>query len=389
MHQPRSRRLLAAALAASALLHAGAVWLADLFLPREAVRVVFLPVSLPPLPARALPAPAGAARLRPAAEPAAPRGLRGAAAAVDGLAEAGARADGAAAPAPFAADGMAPGVLGARAPYEARPDCLEVPAYRGEHVTERPVAPSAVDLDAERRARTVVVVDPDDPRNLRVWMRLPAHPNMGRRAAVMAQYWRRGFLLGSDDAVDLELELDVLAAHHRLKLGDLRRYALVWTDLLREQPPVEDLAGYLEEGGFLLTGSFDAVEAQLRRRRPAAVERVYLTREHPLFHAFFDVDYQFLRNLPAPRNPCKYNVMPVDALQLDGRVVALATWQTFDPGFVVYGWRQIYYNEYAACLSNKFAVNVFLYGLIQPGGFAGRYRARTPVVSQAPPRTRR
>ena len=80
--------------------------------------------------------------------------------------------------------------------------------------------------------------------------------------------------------------------------------------------------------------------------------------------------------------------MPVDALQLDGRVVALSTWQTYEPGFIVYGWREIRYNESAACLSNKFAVNVFLYGLIQPGGFAGRYQARTPLVTSSPARTR-
>ena len=66
------------------------------------------------------------------------------------------------------------------------------------------------------------------------------------------------------------------------------------------------------------------------------------------------------------------NVMPVDALVLDGRVIALSTQMTYEPGFSVYGSRSIVYNPRSPCLANRFAVNVLLYGLIQPGAIGTR-----------------
>jgi hypothetical protein len=280
---------------------------------------------------------------------------------------------------------LSPALLERRHGFVPPVDSLERLERSVDHVAEFAFAPSPIDLDVERRRRTVVVVDPDNPRNLKVWMRLPAHttnspnrPSPAARVLRMAQYAQRGFRLGGDDesAVHLQVAVDLLPTGEAPRLTDLRRYAMVWTEILIWQPSPADLAEYVLEGGFVLTTHLDGLARELRLRDPEAVERLYLTADHPIFSVRYDVEYQMIRDLPAA-NPCNTNILPVDAVEVHGRVVALSTYQTYHPGFVLYGSRGIRFHETAPCRSNRHAVNVFLYGLVQPGGFASRYRART------------
>lgn len=256
-------------------------------------------------------------------------------------------------------------------------DYLAAPASRSYDL---PRAPDPVLLDAERRRRSVVLVDPANPRRLSACIYLPATGGRpgGRRALDMADHARRGTNLGTrvDDAVDLTIRLRLFPPGHSLSLNELLEFPMVWTRMLDVHRSQGNLAAYMEQGGVVLAdlGEFGLLEDALETRCGARLRRVYLTLEHPLYRSFYTIDRYHYFTDRILRNPCMRSVLPVDALCLDDRVVAISTYMTYDPGFYVKpASRRIEYNWWSACVANRLALNVFIYGLVRPGAVAGRY----------------
>lgn len=282
---------------------------------------------------------------------------------------------GAARGADSALPGEGPMGLGARGDEGWRPpggEALPAPAD---------LAPLAVPLLREgpqilqdlAEKRTFALIDPRSAKLLRAWLFLPATGACGMySAAKVLDDLLKGMKRGQATARDVPLEYEVHAVPcgHALRAAELTGYRVVLTDFVGVDSTAA-LARHLAAGGFALIseGQLRQVEAALQRDGRRRAARVQITADHPLLHAFHDIDpYTFAHMEGVPR--------PVAGLEIDGRLAAVAGLRYriertsgYVHGFFVGAARKPY-------LSNLLYINALAYGLVQPSAMGGRYLAR-------------
>jgi hypothetical protein len=228
-----------------------------------------------------------------------------------------------------------------------------------EQMGELPLGLDLVELEAEARRRTVVLIDPETRKLMRAYLHLPCWKNRppldlrGKELWEILDLIRRGWRLPGH--VPVFGQIRYFPHGHRLRSRELQEFVL----LLEKYIGVESmqvLARYLIEGGFAVTnpGSLSLLQRELQKQRGDRSQRVLIELGHPLFHAYYDIDRY------VPGGPCP-GTGPLSGLELDGRLVAVV-----GPPFT----------RNKPCPANKLYVNVLAYALIQPSPMGGRYLSR-------------
>ncbi|MBT4496502.1 MAG: hypothetical protein HOC74_02200 [Gemmatimonadetes bacterium] len=264
-----------------------------------------------------------------------------------------------------------------------------------EQTGELPLALDMLDLDAQRRKRTVVIVDPETGKLERAYLHLPVYMNAdrcsgcppnpgGSEVAEILNLIRRGFRLpgavpifsqihwfklggcisGRTALMKIERFSDPDPIHryychpqkHILHHTEMTEYPVILLDYIDVESS-DTMAQYLIEGGFVVAdpGRLGLLEQKIRKQVGERLERIRIELGHPLFHSFYDIDHYF------PGGPCP-GTGPLPGLELDGRLIAVAS-----PRFT----------RDKPCPANRLYVNVIAYALVQPSPMGGRYLARS------------
>lgn len=244
-----------------------------------------------------------------------------------------------------------------------------------------PIAFDLVELDAERRQRTVVLIDQETRRLKKAYLHLPAYRNAsgyegGREVAELfrllnqpssagkrpiegkVNYYRLGEparWVQSEEISDSD-PLHSFSGYPERQLlhaSEMVEYPLLilhYIDVVSTPALVE----YLVEGGFAVVNpdQLDLLHGRLQERVGKRVQSVNVDLEHPLFHCWFDLTQYRSGNSFCPE------LAPLPGLELDGRLIVVGV-----PRFV---WRY-------PCPANQLYINVLVYGLVQPSPMGGRY----------------
>lgn len=163
-------------------------------------------------------------------------------------------------------------------------------------LTEKlPLAFDLIELDAERRFRTVALVDPDTKKLKRAYFHVPSYRGTtGNILARSLDLMRRGFFLPSGVPIKEEIHYypsNPSYSPRPLVYDEIKMYPV----LLLQHITVEStsvLARYLIDGGFAID-QYESTLTSLHRELQAQVgdraKQVTLELEHPVFHAFFDI----------------------------------------------------------------------------------------------------
>ena len=270
-------------------------------------------------------------------------------------------------------------------PSAVERDTLDASLGHLEQVGELPQ--DLVELDAEARERTVVLIDPDTGKLKKAYLHIPCYRNSrdwhgGRELAQTMEMIERGKRLPSWPPFDNQIHWYNLGAssskwipvewepapdpihrfptfygRQRLTYQEVKKYpflAMAYIDV----ESTDVMVRYLMEGGFaLLNGwQYSHLKRELERTVDKRLETVRIELGHPLFHAYYDITEYRDASRSCP------GVGPLTALRFDGRLIAI----TGVPKF----------NSRAPCFSNQLYVNALTYGLIQPSKMGGRYIAR-------------
>jgi hypothetical protein len=225
---------------------------------------------------------------------------------------------------------------------------LQIP----DQVKRPPSQLDLLELDAERRVRTVAILDPLTRRLRKAYLHIPCRkavdkndPRAKEFCDILA-FVRRG--LRHPGAAPVLEQVHFYRPGYSLKAAEMRQYPI----LLPKYVDVEStqaLARYLVEGGFVIDGFLAALREELRLQVGDRVKQVQIGLDHPLFHSFYDITEYSLPGLLG-------GIYPIPGLLIDDRLVAVsASFNTRDP--------------YA---SNKLFVNALVYALIQVGKARGR-----------------
>lgn len=290
-------------------------------------------------------------------------------------------------------------LVGKEKPSAVERDTLNASLDHLEQVGELPL--DLVELDAEARERTVVLLDPDTGKLKKAYLHIPCYRNSrdrhgGRRLAqTMERGWHGGrelaqtmkmiergerlpswppfenqihwYNLGDSSSRWIPVEgepapdpihrFPTFYGRQKLTYQEVKKYPFLATDYI-DVESTDVMIRYLMEGGFALLngGQYYHLKRELERTVEKRLETVRIGLGHPVFHAYYDVtEYR------DPNGTCP-SVGPLWTLRLDGRLIAI----TGVPRF----------NLAAPCLSNQLYVNALVYGLVQPSRMGGRYIAR-------------
>lgn len=349
-------RLLLPALLLSAGLHLVGLWLIHLLLPSAPVQTAFRVRIIPHLPG-------GLERftLGPGGSPI-PTANPMSSSLVEGLLSgAGPGAPGA------GAGGADDSWLGVDSSLTGSPGML-LPRERGvwsalEETLPRPhlVVPDQVarppseldllELDAERRVRTVAILDSQTGRLRKAYLHIPCRKAVDKNDPRAKEFCdilalvRRG--LRQPGAAPILEQVHFHRPGYRLQPAAMAQYPILLPKYI-DVESTQALARYLVQGGFVIDTFLAALHEELRLQVGGRVQQVQIGLDHPLFHAFYDITEYSLPGLLG-------GIYPIAGLQIDDRLVAAsASFNTRDP--------------YA---SNKLFVNALVYALIQVGKARG------------------
>ena len=272
-----------------------------------------------------------------------------------------------------------------RKPSAVERDTLDASLGHLEQVGELPL--DLVELDAEARERTVVLIDPDTGKLKKAYLHIPCYRNSrdwhgGRQLAQTMEMIERGknlpswppfenqihwYNLGASSDHWIPVEWDPVPdpihrfptfySRQKLVYQEVKNYPFLATDYI-DVESTDVMVRYLMEGGFALLngGQYFHLKRELERTVDKRLETVRIELGHPFFHAYYDITEYRRANRTCP------GVGPLRALRFDGRLIAI----TGVPEF----------NLAASCPSNQVYVNALVYGLVQPSKMGGRYIAR-------------
>lgn len=270
-------------------------------------------------------------------------------------------------------------------PSAVERDTLDASLGHLEQVGELPL--DLVELDAEARERTIVLIDPDTGKLKKAYLHIPCYRNSkdwhgGRELTQTMKMIERGERLPSwppfenqihwyhlgarsnrwipvewDPAPDPIHSFPTFYSRQKLAYQEVKKYPFLATAYI-DVESTDVMVRYLMEGGFaLLNGwQYSHLKRELERTVDKRLETVQIELGHPVFHAYYDVTEYREANRTCP------GVGPLRALRFDGRLIAI----TGVPKF----------NLRAPCHSNQVYVNALVYGLVQPSRMGGRYIAR-------------
>ena len=284
---------------------------------------------------------------------------------------------------------------GGKRPWESKKESLRVDLYQLKP-TGKPLAlVDPVALDAERRRRTVAIIDPETGKLKQAFLHLPAYTNAptpcegcpgyhgGRQAREIYNFITWGAALSGRVPIQTEIHWFKLGGcirwpapalkgfdkrdpihtygcrprRHILSYAQMKEYSVLLLQYM-DVESTETLGRYLIEGGFAMMNrtQLALVRQELQSKVGQRIKAVTLELGHPIFHSYYD----FTRYVPG-NGICPFGIVPIRGLQLDGRLVAVV-----GIGFVMD----------QNCPGNEFYVNVIAYGLIQPSPMGGRYISR-------------
>ena len=241
-------------------------------------------------------------------------------------------------------------------------------ALPGDLSSDIPFALDLVELDAERRQRTIALIDPTTKKLKKAYFHVPCWRNKppdhnARELAEAASFMNYGFALPS--RVPIETEIHYYRWGYRLTLDEMKKYPVFLLrylggdyNYLRDVKTLQTVAAYLANGGLavVINGeTLSQLQQELRRQGIDRVSLKTLELEHFAFHAFFDIARYY------PGNPQCPGIGPTPALEADGRIVAVV-----GPRFT---WER-------NCHSNEQFVNLIAFGLAQPSRLGGQYMVR-------------
>lgn len=252
--------------------------------------------------------------------------------------------------------------MGGKGEWDGRPDTLlgspqdvlrmiSELSLSADLAEKLPLAFDLIELDAERRFRTVALVDPDTKKLKRAYFHVPSYRRMtGNILARSLDLMRRGFFLPKGVPIKEEIHY---YPDRLLVYDEIRAYPVLLMQHIRVESD-SVLARYLINGGFVIDqfeGTLVSLHRQLQAQIGDRAKRVTLELGHPVFHAFFDIDRYY------PGGPCP-GVGPTPALEVDERIVAIV-----GPPFSLD----------RPCPANKFYANIIAFALTQPSKMGGRY----------------
>lgn len=266
---------------------------------------------------------------------------------------------------------------------EGKSDRLDVGQFLSEN---KPITPLADPLEVDARGRhyTTAVVDGESGKLKWAYLHLPIymgptgveesllHMRRGRGLpgpvpiVGVVHYQNLGPPIGEDIArmhIEGFKDPDPLQAfyhhpeRHVLSYQEMKKLPVLWANYIDVESSTA-MARYLIEGGFVFAGQgkLDLIRRALDMHLGMGqVRSLQVELGHPLFHSFYDIA-EYIQ----PTKLCP-GVMPLPALELDGRIIALA---------------QPTYEYRYPCRANIFFVNALAFALAQPSPMAGRYIAR-------------
>ncbi|NKB68913.1 MAG: hypothetical protein GKR89_17745 [Candidatus Latescibacteria bacterium] len=147
-------------------------------------------------------------------------------------------------------------------------------------------------------------------------------------------------------------------------LGDdqMRRYPVLLLQWIDPASAVS-LARYLGAGGFALVDGkqLDIIQTELvLQEGEDRVRRIKIWSDHPLMAAYYPIELYH-------RAPRQANTAPLEGLELEGRLVAVARLVDGKPG------------SFINLVSDlELFINAVVFGLVQPSALGGRYHSSTP-----------
>jgi hypothetical protein len=229
----------------------------------------------------------------------------------------------------------------------------------GDLTTGLPLAMDLVELDAERRQRTIAFVDSDTRKLKRAYLHVPSWRNKppiyhnAKELAEAIAFMKHGFALSR--RVPIETEVHYYPYGYHLALDEMKAYTVLLLRYIGEaSQSLSDVAQYLIGGGYAVVeyrSTLSILQRELRKTG-SEVRESTLELGHPIFHTFFDIARYYSANGPCP------SIGPTPALEVDRRVVAVVS-----PIFI---WEH-------DCHSNDYWVNILSLGLTQPSSMGGRY----------------
>ena len=262
---------------------------------------------------------------------------------------------------------------------EGELDSLDARLVLWEQSREFLQAADLVELDAERRRRTIVLIDPDTGKLKKAYLHMPCYRNRplgysgGRELSRIVDMIERHRRLPSSAPLEFEIHwydlglgsgwwdpsdpIHSFGTRNRLAYQEAKEYPFLAMRYI-DVASTEVMVRYLMEGGFAVVtrAQFAHLERQLAKQVGDRLEVVQIGLGHPLFHAYYDITEYRDGNRTCPA------VRPLPGLQLDGRLIAVT-------GVPLFHYR-------APCPGNQLYVNAIAYGLTQPSRMGGRYLAR-------------
>ena len=208
-----------------------------------------------------------------------------------------------------------------------------------------------MELDATRRKRTVVLIDPEKGKLRKAYLHLPAR--LGGSANLLEKQLSH---LKCGQMLKWKTPLEYRVHYYRrsIRRNEIRDYPVLFLGFIGIES-MDVLVGYLMNRGAVLGGNLKLLREKMHQQVGDHIQYVKLESDHPLFCSYYDITEY------SSAGPACPPVEPIPALELDGRVIVLSG---------------VLYTPSFPCIANKLYVNAMAYLLIQPSQIGGRYLAK-------------